>query len=222
MKKNALVIGGGRLGIQLCLQMQEVGIHVLLVDKDEDKCQELIDEIPLTVIGDCTNKSALNSLGIKDFDVCFVTISDNFEACITITVLLKELGAKYISVKSATDLQTTVLKKIGANQIIDTEFETAQKLILHSQSNYIFENYFNLSETYAIVELKVPRNWIGKTLLDLKIRSRFGLNVIAIKNKNNVNMLLDACYTFDKEDFVLVCGKKSVISNYIKNESKYV
>ena len=120
-KKSILIIGLGKFGRYLALKMQELGNQVMVVDKEEAESQKLATKIDDIFIGDCTNEEVLKSLGITDFDICFVTIGENFEASITITMLLKKLGARYTVVKTGSDLQSDLLKKIGADEIIYQE-----------------------------------------------------------------------------------------------------
>ena len=152
-KKSILIIGLGKFGRYLALKMQELGNQVMVVDKEEAESQKLATKIDDIFIGDCTNEEVLKSLGITDFDICFVTIGENFEASITITMLLKKLGARYTVVKTGSDLQSDLLKKIGADEIIYPEKELAEKLSLKYHTGYSMKSYLELNQDYSIIEI---------------------------------------------------------------------
>ncbi|PCS01045.1 potassium channel family protein [Lactococcus fujiensis] len=215
--KSILVIGLGKFGRYLALKMQELGNEVMVVDKGEEEAQKMSDLIDDIFIGDCTNESVLKSLGIMDFDMCFVTIGENFEASITITMLLKKLDAKYIVVKTGSDLQSELLRKIGADEIIYPERELAEKLALKYHANYMFKSYLELSDEYSIVEMEVPKQWWEKSLIELDIRKTFNLNIVAIKNEENITVVPEADYRFKANDIMVVVGKQSAIGHSAKD-----
>ncbi|MGM9886912.1 MULTISPECIES: TrkA family potassium uptake protein [unclassified Lactococcus] len=215
--KSVLVIGLGKFGRYLALKMQEFGNEIMVVDKEEKEAQKVSNLIDDIFIGDCTNEAVLKSLGVTDFDICFVTIGEDFEASITITMLLKKLGAQYIVVKTGSELQSELLRKIGADEIIYPERELAEKLALKYHSNHMFESYLELSSEYSIVEMEVPEHWIGKSMQKLDIRKKHGLNVIAIKNDDEIKVVPDANYLFHANDVLVVIGKQADIGNSAKH-----
>ena len=215
-KKSILIIGLGKFGRYLALKMQELGNQVMVVDKEEAESQKLATKIDDIFIGDCTNEEVLKSLGITDFDICFVTIGENFEASITITMLLKKLGARYTVVKTGSDLQSDLLKKIGADEIIYPEKELAEKLSLKYHTGYSMKSYLELNQDYSIIEMDVTKHWIGNSLTELNLRRKLGLNIIAIKNSGSVNVVPEPEEHFRENDVIVVVGRQSTIIEYIQ------
>lgn len=215
IKKSILIIGLGKFGRYLALKMQDFGNQVMVVDKEEAESQKLATKIDDIFIGDCTNEEVLKSLGVTDFDICFVTIGENFESSITITMLLKKLGAKYTVVKTGSELQSELLRKIGADEIIYPEKELAEKLALKYHTGQSMKSYLELNKDYSIIEMEVPQKWIGSSLMELDLRKKFGLNIIAIKNSNSVNVVPEPVESFREGDVIVVVGQHSTILKYI-------
>ncbi|MDR2145728.1 MAG: TrkA family potassium uptake protein [Tannerella sp.] len=204
--KSFLVIGMGRFGRHLARRLQELGNSVMVVDKRENLEHDISFIFEDYLIGDCTNETVLGALGIGNFDICFVTIGKNFESSIIITSLLKNFGAQYIVTRASRDIQTDVLRKIGADQIIYPEREFAEKLAIRYNVNHIFD-YFELSDNVSIFEIAVPTEWIGRNIGTLNVRQKCHVNILAVKNGADVLPMPDAAYKFRQGDIIVVMGK---------------
>ena len=205
-QKSILVIGMGRFGRHLALNMQEMGHSVMVADNNPNMESDLSNLFENYVIGDCTNEHVLHALGIPEFDVCFVTIGKHFESSIIITSRLKTLGAERIVTKAGRAIQTEVLKKIGADEIVYPEKEMAEKLaVRYSASNIL--DYIELSGDYSVFEITVPEEWIGKTIGALDVRRKYNVNILALKHDTEIRAMPSADCMLCAEDIVVLMGK---------------
>lgn len=205
--KSVLVIGMGRLGRRLATKMSELGNDVMIADLSEKKINELAPNFVDAYIADCTNESALKSFDIKHFDVCFVTIGDNFQASLEVTSLLKELGAKYVVSKAGSEIQSKFLLKNGADEVFYPERDIADKLAIKHNARNVFD-LIELSSEYAIFEIPIKEGWVGNSIQSLDIRKKYHVNVLAIKNNNVINIPTPD-YSFVENDHVIVLGKQN-------------
>ena len=206
--RSVLVIGMGILGRQLAYKMQEMGNEVMVIDKNEDLIQELSDKFKDAMVGDCTNEGVLRSVGINNFDYCFVAIGEDFYASLEITSILKELGAKHVISKAKLQRQATFLKQIGADEVFYPEKEIAEKLAVRYNATNIFD-FIELTSDYSIFEIPILPKWIHKTIMDVNVRRSYNINIIAIKNGSTINPAPTGNYTFCKDDHIVVIGKLS-------------
>ncbi|MEG0036207.1 MAG: TrkA family potassium uptake protein, partial [Oscillospiraceae bacterium] len=157
--KSILVIGMGRFGRQFSERMQELGNDVMVVDKDPELIDEIAPKFADSHIGDCCNEAVLSSLGINNFDICFVTIGEDFQASLEITSMLKELGAAHVVSKARTSRQASLLMKIGADEVVYPEREISEKLAVRYNADNIFD-YIQLTSEYSIYEIPCCSKWI--------------------------------------------------------------
>jgi trk system potassium uptake protein TrkA len=205
--RSMLVIGIGHFGKHLAMKLAELGNEVMIVDKDEDAVEKLAPYVRKAQIGDCMDIDVLRSLGVANFDICFVCISDNFQSSLEITSLLKDLGAKYVISKTDRDIHAKFLRKIGADEVIYPERDMAQRTaIKYSAKNAI--EYIELTPDYAIFEMMVPDSWVGKSIISLKLRSKHKINVIGFKRNGRVVSMTDPEHIFTKDEHLLVAGNK--------------
>ena len=204
--KSFLIIGLGRFGKHLAHRLIDMGHDVMIVDKDPAIVDTLIDICPDASIGDCTNESVLKSLDVGAFDVCFVTIGEDFESSLIITTYLKKYGAKCVVAKANQTIQADLLKRIGADEILFPEREMADKIAVRYDSGNIFD-YLPLTGEYSIYELAILKDWIGKTIIEVNVRKNYQLNIIAIKSGTSLNPVPGADYVFTKDDHIVVIGK---------------
>lgn len=204
--KSFLIIGLGRFGKHLAHRLIDMGHDVMIVDKDPAIVDTLIDICPDASIGDCTNESVLKSLDVGAFDVCFVTIGEDFESSLIITTYLKKYGAKCVVAKANQTIQADLLKRIGADEILFPEREMADKIAVRYDSGNIFD-YIPLTGEYSIYELAILKDWIGKTIIEVNVRKNYQLNIIAIKTGTSLNPVPGADYVFTKDDHIVVIGK---------------
>ena len=178
--KSILIIGMGRLGRHCARKLNEMGHQVMAVDKDESCIDDVLSYVTDGVIGDSTQKSFMRSLGVKNFDVCIVAIGDDFQSSLETTALLKDLGAEFVVARAARDVHARFLARNGADEVIYPERQLAEWSAIRYSSNHILD-YTPLSEEYAVYEIAIPSQWIGRSLADLDLRRKKKINVFAIK-----------------------------------------
>lgn len=204
--KSVLIIGMGTLGKHLARKMTEFGNEVMIVDESEDIIQEMAQEFPNAMIGDCTSEGVLRSLGVSNFDYCFVTVGEDFYAALEITAILKELGAKCVISKAKRNRQAEFLKKIGADEVFYPEEEMAESLAVRYTADNIYD-YIELTDEYSVFEMPIIKEWIGKTIAKVDVRKLYNINIIAIKNDGNLKPSPEAEYIFKEDDHIMVIGK---------------
>lgn len=205
--KSILVIGMGNFGRQLAERMQELGNDVMVVDENAELINEIAHKFTDSQIGDCCNEAVLRSLGVNNFDICFVTIGEDFQASLEISSMLKELGAQRVVSKSRTDRQAQLLLKLGADEVIYPERELAEKLAVRYNANNVFD-YIQLTPEYSIYEIPCPEKWRGRTVAEVDVRNRYGVNIIAAKQGTNLTTP-GADYVFNADEHLVIIGRAS-------------
>lgn len=206
--KSFLIIGAGRFGKHLAKKLVDLGNDVVAVDKNVEKIEALNTFLTDSFVGDCSNESVLKALGVNNFDVCFVCTAENFQSSLEITSMLKELGAGFVVATAKRDRQADLLKKIGADDVIYPEKQIAEKTGIRYNAKNIVD-LIQISDEYAIYEIPVPKAWIGKTIIEVNVRKNHKVNIIAIKNNDNINAAPGADYTFRPDDHIMIIGKQS-------------
>ncbi|MGB3341894.1 MAG: TrkA family potassium uptake protein [bacterium] len=201
--KQFVVIGLGRFGSSIAKALSEKGFEVLAIDENEERVKEMEGIVSQAIVMDATDEKGLKELGITDFDTAIVSMGETVEDSIMITLSLKELGLKKVIVKAKSELHSKILRKVGADRIIFPEREMAERLAESLASPKIFD-FIELSKTYGIIEMVVPKKLVNKTLSDLKLREKYKVSVIAIKRKLPYT-LPDGSTDF-KEDIVVGPG----------------
>lgn len=203
--KTILVIGIGRFGKHLATRLTELGSQVMIVDKQEERISELLPVVTRAQIGDCTDEKMLSSLGVRNFDMCFVCIGDNFQASLEITSLLKELGAAYVVSKADRAIHEKFLLRNGADEVIhperDVALRAAQKYSVHNVFDYI-----ELADDFSIFETSPPVSWMGKSIKEVSVRSKYRINIIAVKQNEKIIPIISADYIFKKKDHLIIAG----------------
>lgn len=205
--KTFLIIGMGSLGHHLVAELDKQDCEIMAVDMNEAKLEGLkanFKNVVSTPVCDCTNRSVLQGLGIEDFDVCFVCIEDYFQACLEITDLLKELGAKKLYTTANRDIEEKFLIRCGADRIIYPERDICRKIAGIECSQNVFD-YINLSDDYSIFEIEPPKKWLGKNVIELDIRNNYNVNIIAYKKDDKI-VPFSAGYIFKQGEHLLVLG----------------
>lgn len=204
--KSMLVIGLGRFGRHLSIKLAQLGNEVMVIDKDEDRAEAVAPYVVCAQVGDCQDEEVVKSLGVSNFDVCFVCISGAFQSSLEITAILKELGAKCVVSKTDTEKQSKFLQIVGADNVVYMQKDVAQRVaVRYSAKNAL--DYIELSEDYSIAEIHVPKKWIGKTIKELDIRSKFNVNVIGYKGDDGkIVPVLDANHIFGETEHLLIAG----------------
>ena len=213
--KSVLIIGMGRLGRHLAKKMQQLGNDVMIVDSRPELIDNLSDEFTDSACCDCTNEAVIRSLGVDNFDICFVTIGEDFQSSLVITSHLKKHGARMIVAKTNQDIQAELLKIIGADEVVYPEVDVAEKLAVRYNADNIFD-FVPLTAEYSIYELPVQPSWVGKTLVELDVRRKYHVNIIAVKNGSSLNPNLGGDYKFRTDDHIIVIGKSNEVFKLVK------
>lgn len=204
--KSILLIGLGRFGSHVAMKLDEMNHEVLAIDKSEERVQAVLPYVRNAQIGDTTDEAFMRSLGINNFDVCIVTIDDDFQNSLVTTSLLKELGAKLVVSRASDDIHAKFLLKNGADQIVYPERQFAIWTAIRYGSDHV-SDYIRLDADNAIFEVDVPSHWLGKTVREIDIRKQFQLNIVAIKKNGQLNSEIGPDYCFSGEETVLTIGK---------------
>ena len=213
--KSALVIGLGRFGIHLIRQFHAHGDEVMAVDLDEEKIHEITPYVVSAKIANCAKEETLRSLGVRNFDVCFVCIGENFQSSLEITCLLKDLGAKKVISKATNEFHAKFLKRNGADDIVYPEKYSAEKIATKYSVDNVFD-YIELTDEIAIYEVPVITAWIGKSIIKLDVRNKHKLNILAIKKGDDIQPMPGAQYVFEKDDHLVVLGHQRDVEKVLK------
>ena len=203
--KNILLIGLGRFGRHIALQLNKLGHEVMAVDSNEERVNEILPIVTNAQIGDSTNTEFLKSLGIGNFDVCIVTIGGNFQNSLETTSLLKELGAKLVVSRAERDVQEKFLLRNGADEVIYPEKQVANWAAIRYTADHV-RDYIEVDEAHAIFEVEVPKGWIGKTVGELDIRRKYSINIMATKENGKINMAVSPDTVLTDNSTLLVLG----------------
>ena len=190
MSKQYAVIGLGRFGTAVALGLAESGNEVTAVDSNEERVQAVADVVTYSAVADVTKKGVCESLGIGNVDVAVSGMSSHMEDSSLATIMAKEAGAGYIVAKAVSDIHATILKKVGADQIVFPERESGMLLAKSISSGY-FTKFFTLSDNFSIVEIKPPASWIGHSLAEVNPRKNYGVNVIGLIENGKTRIHLD-------------------------------
>lgn len=213
--KSFLIIGMGSLGHHLCNELNKNGCEIMVADVDSEAVEDVLSLVVSAKVCDCTKIDVLRSFGIDEFDACFVCIAEDFQACLEITDLLKELGAKKVYSAANRDIEEKFLLRNGADRIIYPERDIASRIAGVESAKNIFD-CINLSADYSIFEIEPLSKWIGKTLMELDFRKRYKLNIVAIKKGDTIIPIFRNDYTFNTEEHLLVLGHVSDVRRVLK------
>ena len=212
--KNILIIGMGRFGQRLAERLMELRNNVMIIDENADIINELAPRFTNAQICDCTNPDVLRALGVDAFDICFVTIGENFQSSLEISSQLKELGAKRVISKANRDIQAKFLLRNGADEVVYPERDMAEKLAIRCSANNLYD-FIELTPEYSIFEIPALPEWHGKTIGLINIRRKHGINVLTIKKPNGEVVMPTADYLFEAEDHIIIMGKKNEVMRLI-------
>lgn len=203
--KSFIILGVGRFGASLAKTLYELGHEVLVIDEKEEIVAEISEHVTHAVIGDCSDENTLKSLGVRNFDIAVVAIGGNMESSILVTLMLKEMGVQYIVAKAQSNIHARVLSRVGADKVIlperDMGVRLAQSLAMHNILDFI-----EVSPRYSILEITTPELWIGKSLKDINVRVKHGINILAIKTGDDIDITPDANRVLGAEDVMIVIG----------------
>lgn len=204
-KKQFIVIGLGRFGTSVAETLYALGNDVLAVDIDEERVQNIADRVTHAVQVDANDEASLRALGIGNFDVAIISIGSDIQANILSTLLVKEMNVKHIISKANNAMHAKVLYKIGANRVIFPERDMGIR-VAHNLCSSSILDYIELSPDFSIAEIVTPNDWIGSSLKDLNLRVRYGINVVAIKRDNDINVSPSADEVITEGDIIVAIG----------------
>ncbi|ARJ39904.1 TrkA family potassium uptake protein [Sporosarcina sp. P21c] len=205
MKKEFVVIGLGRFGGSIVKELIELEADVMAIDKSQERVEEFANIATQAVAVDTTDEAALRSLGIRNFEHVVIAIGENIQASILTTLILKEIGVQRITVKAQNDYHEKVLRKIGADQVVHPERDMGKRIANNLVSNNILD-YLELSDEYSIVEIQANNHIAGSSLIDLDIRAKYGVNIVAIKRGTHILVSPQAIEQIEVNDVLIVIG----------------
>ena len=213
--KSILVIGIGRFGRHLSRNLIELGNEVMIVDKSEESLMELLPLATSAQIGDCTKEEVLRSLGIGNFDLCFVCVGSSFQSNLEITSLLKDLGAKYVISRVSRDIHVKFLLRNGADEVADPERDIAEKMAVRYSAKNVFD-YIEITKDVAIVEIPPIDSWIGKSIREVDFRAKYHVSIIATKAYDKVLPITSADHIFKADEHLMVMGDHKDVERILK------
>lgn len=203
--KSYIVIGLGRFGQGVARQLCALGAEVLAMDVRSDLVQQVASDVTHAVVGDARDKEVLRALGVRNFDCAVLAIGEDLAASVLTVMNLQELEVPYIVCKAHDDTHRHVLEKLGVNRVVIPEKEQAQRLARSLHSHNVLE-YIELSEEYGILEVPAPKNWVGKSLKELNVRAKLGVNIIAVESESKTYVSPSADYRILAGDILVVLG----------------
>lgn len=213
--KSILMIGMGKFGHHLCQNMVNLGNEVMIVDSRPEVLDDLLPIVTSAKIGDCTNEEVLKSLGIRNFDICFVCIGTNFQSSLEITSLLKDMGAKYVVSKANRDIHAKFLLRNGADEVVYPDRDIAEKVAVKLSANHVFD-YIELTPNFSIYEIPTLDEWCGKTIMEVNFRAKYGVSIIGTKENDEVSLLPMASHVFKKEEHLMIIGQNENVKKLLK------
>lgn len=205
MKKQFVVLGCGRFGTGVALKLADLGAEVMVVDKNEEIIQTISERVTFAIQADLTDENSIRTLGIRNFDVAIVAIGTDMQSSILVTLMVKEMGIKLIIAKAHNELHAKVLYKIGADRVVLPEREMGIRIAKNLMSAN-FLDYVELAPDYSIVELVALKEWHHKTLMDCELRSKFGINVMAIRRGLDISIAVSPDEIIEPNDVLIVIG----------------
>ncbi len=208
--KSFVVIGLGRFGTEVACRLYESGNEVLVIDNSSELVQQISNDVTHAVVGDARDVGVLRALGVASFDCAVVAIGGSLADSVLATMNLKELGVPKIVCKAHNETHRQVLQKLGADQVVIPEKENAARLAKNLVSPNLLE-YIELSEEYGIIEVPAPKSWVGKTLIELNVRAKLGVNIIAIERGGAINVAPGANYKIEDGDIMVILGDNAAL-----------
>ncbi|WP_295579550.1 TrkA family potassium uptake protein [uncultured Oscillibacter sp.] len=213
--KSVLLIGLGRFGRHMAQRLRDLHHEVLAVDKDERRVNDALAFVTNAQIGDGTDPQFIASLGVRNFDLCVVAIGDNFQSSLETTALLKEAGAPFVLSRATRDVHAKFLLRNGADEIIYPEKQMADWAAVRYSSDHIFD-YVELTPGYSIFETEVPSAWVGKTVMELAVRQKYHINILATKRDGRLDPLPGAGHCFRPEESIFILGNDRDVQKFLR------
>lgn len=215
MSKSIAVFGLGRFGRSLATELYNSGADVMVVDKNEFLIDEISDKVSYAVIADLTNEESIKEIGIENMDVVVVTMGSDLTASIMSVMVAKEVGVPYVIAKAADERMGNILSKMGADKVIYPEEEmgirTAQTIVSDD-----FLEYFNIDNNLCLLEMKTRPEWVGKNLIELDLRNKYHINVVAVKFHSKMRSSIDPNRPLEADSKLVVILDKSDLAKFRK------
>lgn len=208
--KSFLIIGIGKFGYYLCRELSARGCNIMAADMNEEALTDVLPYVVSAKIGNCTRPDVLKTFGVDNYDACIVCIDEDFQNSLQVTALLSEMGARRVVSFASTEVQAKFLRRNGADRVIFPEEAVAERLAVSLSSDSILDQ-FELSDELSVFEIQTPAAWVGKSVLELNIRARYGISVLATKREDRAKMLNNPNYVFNSVDSLMVMGSEEDI-----------
>lgn len=208
--KSFLIIGIGKFGYYLCRELSARGCNIMAADMNEEALTDVLPYVVSAKIGNCTRPDVLKTFGVDNYDACIVCIDEDFQNSLQVTALLSEMGARRVVSFASTEVQAKFLRRNGADRVIFPEEAVAERLAVSLSSDSILDQ-FELSDELSVFEIQTPAAWVGKSVLELNIRARYGISVLATKREGRAKMLNNPNYVFNSVDSLMVMGSEEDI-----------
>lgn len=209
--KSILIVGMSRFGSYMAKKFTELGNDVMVLDNDEQEINEILPYVAGAQIGDATKPAVLEGLSVESYDLCVVSVGENFQVSLETTSLLKEAGAKYVLSRASTEIQAKFLLRNGADEVVFAEKQMAERLATRFSADNVFD-YIQLTPEYAIYEIPTPRSWLGKSIAEKNVRAKFGANILGIKGEDDkLQPSPGAQYVFEpRTRLIIMCRKADI------------
>lgn len=213
--KSVLLIGLGRFGRHIAQKLNDLGHQVLAVDNSEERVNTVLPIVTNAQIGDSTNREFLSALGVRNFDACIVAIGDDFQNSLETTDLLKELGARKVIARASRGVQEKFLLRCGADEVVYPEKQLAAWTAIRCTSEYILD-YIELDGNHSIFELSTPAEWAGKTVLQLDLRKRYGINILGLRRDGVLDMCVLPDTVLSSGSSILILGQAKAVQKCLR------
>ena len=213
--KNVLLIGLGRFGRHMAQKLHDLRHQVLAIDKDERRVQDAMAYVTNAQIGDATDPALIEALGVREFDLCVVAMGHDLQASLEITALLKKHGAPFVLVRVARDAHAQFLLACGADEVIYPEKQMATWAAVRYSGDHIFD-YIRLSQDHAIYETAIPESWVGHTVVDLAVRQKYHLNILAVRRDGIVEPMPGPGHRFNRDERVILLGSDRDVQKFLR------
>jgi K+ transport systems, NAD-binding component len=212
MGKSIAVFGIGRFGKSLALGLADMGVDVMVVDNNAEDIEKISDKVTYAIEANLTNADAIQALGLDDIDAVVVAMGSDLQASIMSVMISKEMGVPFVMAKASDERMGAILTKVGADRIIYPEEESGFRTasVLASES---FLDYFDIAENLCVLEMKPKKEWIGKSLLELNLRGKYKMNVIAVKDQSGTRASVDPNQPLDADSDLFVVLEKKDLHN---------
>lgn len=213
--ESILIIGMGRFGRHMARKLRELNHEVMAVDRNEERINDVLDLVTSAQIGDSTSEAFIASLGVRNFDVCMVAIGDDFQSSLETTALLKEQGAPFVVSRAARDVHAKFLLRNGADEVVYPERQMAGWAAVRYSSDHIFD-YIQLTPDHSIYEVAVPESWEGKTIVQLGVRQKYHISILAIKQEGQLEPLPKPDRCFQSGETMLILGADRDVQKFLR------